>query len=70
MSIEFRLCWSASSNISFNGAADWEPWGDEDATAKEVEDALYAGRTTCEGLGAALEASGFEWWVETREVQP
>lgn len=65
--IEYRLCWSASSNISFRGETDWEPWS-EGGTTAEVEDALYSGRQECEGLNEVLEASGFEWWVETREA--
>jgi hypothetical protein len=67
--IEYRVCWSASSNITFRGATEWEPWEDEDATVKDVEDALYlGGGGAIEGLSMALEASGFEWWVETREA--
>lgn len=66
----FRICWSASSNASFHGETDWEPFGPsgDNPTREEVEDALYAGDHTSEGLGIALEASGFEWWVEVREA--
>lgn len=69
--IEYRIRWSASSNITFNGATDWELFDLTDAAnAEEVED--YFNQTqgrysTPEGFEIALEASGFEWWVETRE---
>jgi hypothetical protein len=67
--LESRICWSASSNISFKGCTDWH----EDApgsTVKEVEDYYYGsgGGAIGEGLSMALEGSGFDWWVETREV--
>lgn len=75
--IEFRVCWNASSNISFNGQSDWEPWDEDDdeATEKEVErdvsektiDGL-SGFQVPWGMSIALEASGFDWWVETRNA--
>lgn len=72
MALEYRVCWSASSNIGFKGASDWEKAFDEDITADELEDDLgeaLGGRTSIpESLEIALEASGFEWWVETREA--
>lgn len=68
MAVEYRVCWSASSNITFHGASDWEAWDDEDATAREVEDALYGGAMHCEGLSQVIEASGLDWHVETREA--
>lgn len=68
MAIEYRFTWSASTNITFRGESDWQAWwGDDEMTASEVEDALYAG-TTPEGLGEVLEYSGFEWSAETREA--
>lgn len=70
MSVEYRVCWSASSNITFSGETDWESWGgDEDDDAKSVEEELYGGKVECAGLSEALEASGFEWWVETRDAE-
>lgn len=57
---EFRVCWSASSNISFKGSTDWDEWDDE---ASEEEVAVALGSS---GLDMALDASGFEWWVEIR----
>jgi hypothetical protein len=72
MSIEYRICWAASSNARFRGHDDWNPWDDEDATGDEVEDALSSTRNghmnLPDGLEMALEGSGFEWWVETREA--
>ena len=68
--IEFRVGWGASSNISFRGYSDWEPWEEDEATAEQVEDALYeAYGQLAYGLDLALEYSGFEWWVETREAE-
>ena len=74
--IEFRVCWNASSNISFSGQSDWEPWEDDEATEDEVFrdvsdksiDGL-AGFQVPWGLSMALELSGFDWWVETRVVE-
>lgn len=67
--IEYRVCWSASSNISFRGATDWETAEDWGETAEEVETALNDTKGgTPEGLEIALDRSGFEWWVETREA--
>ena len=66
--IQYRITWGASSNISFHGETDWKDWYDEDATAVQVEKSLCAGKMTIDGLEEALNASGFEWLVETREV--
>jgi hypothetical protein len=61
---EHRICWSASSNASFRGATDWEPW-EEDGDPADV---LSGGSVSLPiGLEIALEACGFDWWVETRE---
>src|SRR4051812_43374334 len=29
VSLEYRIRWSASSNVTFSGATDWEPWEDD-----------------------------------------
>jgi hypothetical protein len=69
--LEFRITWSATSNISFHGATPWkdgEDWGED---AEEIEDALDSLTGDLpEGLQMAIEASGFEWNVETQEVTP
>ena len=62
--IEYRISWSSFTNIRLQGATDWVSWG-EDATAEEVEEFLSLEEV--EGLTIALDAAGFEWWVETRE---
>lgn len=66
--IEYRICWNASSNVSFKGHTDWDEWAGFEETMEEVEDSLSGGTVDCHGLSEALEASGFEWWVETREA--
>lgn len=67
--IEYRICWNASSNSSFRGATEWfEWWGEDEATADEVQDSLSVGGDVPQGLGEALEASGFDWWSEVRKV--
>ena len=63
--LEFRVCWSASTDIGFRGESDWQE-ANEGETAEEIEDDLNSGRWT-DALDIALSASGFEWWVETRE---
>jgi hypothetical protein len=65
---EYRICWNASSNIGFRGATDWEPWEEGD----NPEEVLYESEIQVPinlppGLEIALEASGFEWHVESRE---
>lgn len=66
---EYRICWNAWTNITFRGATDWEI-DDEAETADEVESYLYEGTNNlCLGLQIALESSGFDWWVEVREVE-
>jgi hypothetical protein len=68
--IEYRICWAASSNAMFKDETDWASWGgDPDDAQEAVEEALNksAGGLP-QGLEEALEASGFEWWVETREA--
>lgn len=62
--IEYRICWAASSNASFRGKSDWEE-ANEGETADEVEVALC----NTDGLDMALNYSGFEWWIETREAE-
>lgn len=66
--IQYRVSWSAWSNISFRGATDWTNWDDPDATPEEIEELMTKGSLNLPGLEEALNASGFEWSVETREV--
>lgn len=68
--IEWRVCWAASSNVTFRGKSKWGVWdGDEDATADEVERELTEGDggELPPALREAIEHAGFDWWVETRE---
>ena len=74
--IEWRVCWNASSNASFHGQTDWEAWDGPEDNQEDVRDAVeiktFDGRKV-PGLNSmafesVLEASGFEWYVETREV--
>jgi hypothetical protein len=65
MSLEYR---SASSNINFHGASDWEPWDHAEDTAEDIEIALCEGGRIPDGLEMVLDFSGFEWSVETRET--
>jgi hypothetical protein len=69
MSVEYRVCWNASSHASFRGATDWQEWDDDDATTEDVELDLEHGGRIPDGLELALDGCGFEWWVETRVVQ-
>lgn len=43
-------------------------WGGHEETVAEVEAALTRAVALSPGLEAAIEASGFEWWGEVREV--
>ena len=64
---EYRIGWTASSNARFGGETDWQPWHGFEETSADVEAALNEGGCS-DGLGEALEASGFEWWCEVREA--
>jgi hypothetical protein len=70
--MEYRICWSANSNITFHGATDWQDWaetgGDPDATSDDIENIMSSegGSGMVYGLEDAINGSGFEWWVETR----
>lgn len=68
--LEYRICWSASSNISFRGQTEWRDAGDWGESDEEVEDALSDSNGDIpHGLEEAMDASGFEWYVETREAE-
>lgn len=70
--IQYRVCWSASSNISFKGASDWREWtGDEELTADEVAEFLMSadGEEWSPALQEAVDISGFEYRVEMREAE-
>lgn len=69
MPFEYRVCWNASSNIIFEGASDWEEWHDNEDTVEDIQNELELGNQLCDGLELALSFSGFEWWVETREIE-
>lgn len=66
---EYRIGWAASSNATFRGATDWAERGGHEETAEAVEEvATTMNGGLAQGLEEALEASGFEWWIETRVV--
>lgn len=68
MAVEYRVCWSASTNITFRGESEWEMYDDPTASEKQVEGALTEskGGFLSDGFEMALDLSGFEWWIETR----
>lgn len=65
---EWQVCWNASTNISFEGKSDWEEYGAEADTVKEVEDDLMKGGFISDAFERVFQASGFEWWLEVREA--
>ena len=66
---EVRLSWNASSNVSFRGRTDWEEWGGFEETEDEIYKALEGdGAEIPDGLSQVLDACGFAWGVEVREV--
>lgn len=74
MRVEYRVCWSASSNITFKGKGDWVAWEDDEAESPEaVFEALHESDAGTVALPRALEemleVAGIDWWVETREAE-
>ena len=67
MKLEYRICWSASSNVTFHGHSEWEEWDDDEATEDDIYTALENGGIS-DGLEMALIYSGFEWSIEVRTV--
>lgn len=65
--VEYRVCWAASSNVTFKDEGEWHP-ANPGETAEEVEESLSRGGRLSDGMEIAINESGFEWWVETREV--
>lgn len=70
MITQCRVCWAASTNASFQGAGEWRSVEDDyglSMTPSEIEEDLSRQHGALpEGLEIAIEASGFEWRVETR----
>lgn len=64
--LEYRVCWSAASNVTFRGGGEWYP-ANEDETTEQIEEGLSKGGSLADGLELVIGESGFEWWVETRE---
>lgn len=67
--MQYRLRWWAFSNVNFRGATDWEVW-DGDGDPEEVLSAPEMPNESLNmpaGLEEVLQASGFEWDIETRE---
>jgi hypothetical protein len=69
---EYRISWSAMSNISFKGDTGWRTWEDEyEESAEDVRRAIEEtqGRFNIPyGLEVVLEAAGIEWWCDVRPV--
>jgi len=65
--MEYRICWSANSNISFRGHTDWRDWDDDDGDPRAVLTETQGQLNMPQGLEDMLEAAGIEWWVEVRE---
>lgn len=64
MKLRYRVCWSASSNITFRGHGAWHE-AEEGETRDEIEAALDKGDgDLSEVLEMALAESGFECWLE------
>lgn len=59
--MRYRICWSASTNISFEGKSEWIDEPNED------ENTLHSSLDGGDGLQMALDESGFEWWVEIED---
>jgi hypothetical protein len=64
--LRYRVCWSASSNISFRGEGEWYE-ANEGESREEVEENLDKGGGISEVLELAIAESGFESWLEFEE---
>ena len=65
--MKYRVCWSASSNISFRGEGEWYEANPGESTEEVEENFGHAGKIG-DGLELALSESGFEWWIEVRDA--
>lgn len=73
---EYCIRYAASSNVTFHNEhdAEWSEWEGDEETAEAVEQALNENEIPGQiynapiGLDEALAISGFEWWVEVREI--
>lgn len=66
--IEFKICWAASSNATFRDEGEWHK-ANPGETQEEIEESLSKSSGPIgDGLELAINESGFEWWIETREV--
>lgn len=69
---EWRVVWSASSNIGFNGSSEWEPWEDDADSIEEVQNALEhrsPGGAPSIAEETFWEQAGLEYYAEVREAQ-
>lgn len=69
--LEYRVCWSADSCVTFKGYTKWLIWEDSDADAEQIKDEMSQGDPygLPEDMDTAIAVSGFNWWVETRVRQ-
>lgn len=67
---EWRVGWEASTNASFEGYGEWEPFEGDGTTEDEVMNAIESssGRIS-EGLAQAIEHSGFGYHVQVRKIE-
>lgn len=65
--MEYRIRWMSSDNNDFRGHTDWQELPEGEAR-EDVEAYMYARSDLTGGLEIAIEASGFEWSLEFREV--
>lgn len=68
--IEYRIGWSVNLHGA-GGDGEWIEF-EGDATTPEMakEEIQRTGDGFSRGLEEALEAAGFDWWVETRDGDP
>lgn len=66
--MQYKLTWSAMSNVNYYGETEWKDYWDKDATEAEIlKDLQFSSSGISDGLQEVLEASGFEWDIEVRD---
>ena len=68
---EVRIGWSINM-VGGNDDGEWAPHDGPEQSIAEVKESFHKAPASglSRGLEEALEAAGFEWWLDVREIAP